>query len=276
MFENIKGRLKENEALLDNELSKIYDIFDDDYQELIHAQKYSLLGGGKRIRAFLTIEICRLFSNNTELAIPYACAIEMIHASSLIHDDLPCMDDDDFRRGKPSCHKKFGESMALLAGDAMMMKAFEILPENSMNFKATKILSNATSSMLAGQAMDIYAATNLLTLEKLIKLHQNKTGMLISAAAQLGCLAANLDETDDRYKALTQYSENIGLAFQIVDDILDYKEGKRELNSFLSFMSLEEAQAYANDLTNKGIAAISNHDDGTLTALALYLTQREF
>jgi geranylgeranyl diphosphate synthase type II len=276
MFDIIKSRLKANKDLIDKELSLIYDFNDDDYQELINAQKYSLLGNGKRIRAFLTVEFCRLFSNDISKAIPYACAIEMIHASSLIHDDLPCMDNDDFRRGKPSCHKKYGESLALLAGDALMIKAFEIISQANKTSEASKILSYATSSMLAGQTMDIYAASHLITIDKLTKLHQRKTCALISAASQLGCISADIDNSDERYIAAVQYAENIGLAFQIIDDILDYKEGKKELNSFLSVTSLEEAQAYANDLTTKGIEAISPYDNGTFTELALYLTNREF
>ena len=280
---DIKEKLMVNADVVEKALESYYSCNDSDFQNLIDAQKYGLLGGGKRIRAFLTLELCRLFSGNSALALPYACAIEMIHASSLVHDDMPCMDNDDMRRGKPSTHKQFGESIALLSGDAMMCKAFEIIANNSnlsakANLEAVKILSNSTgdNGMLAGQTIDIRAATQKLDFETLVRLHKLKTGKLISASAKIGCIAAGVCEDDERYNCAVKYAENVGLAFQIVDDILDFKEGKRELNSFLSFMSLEEATKYALDLTEMGILAIAPYDDGTLTELAKYLIVREY
>lgn len=280
---DIKEKLMVNADVVEKALKSYYSCNDSDFQNLIDAQKYGLLGGGKRIRAFLTLELCRLFSGNSDMALPYACAIEMIHASSLVHDDMPCMDNDDMRRGKPSTHKQFGESIALLSGDAMMCKAFEIIANNSnlsakANLEAVKILSNSTgdNGMLAGQTIDIRAATQKLDFETLVRLHKLKTGKLISASAKLGCIAAGVCEDDERYNCAVKYAENVGLAFQIVDDILDFKEGKRELNSFLSFMNLEEATKYALDLTEMGILAISPYDDGTLTELAKYLIVREY
>ena len=283
MFENIREKLSQNAILVENALDDYYNYSDNDCASLIEAQRYGLLGGGKRIRAFLVLELCRLFSGEVREAIPYACAIEMIHASSLIHDDMPCMDNDDFRRGKPSTHKAFGETIALISGDAMLTNAFETAIKNpylteATNAKAVLILTESTGNqgMLAGQAIDTVAGKNKLDFETLLRLHKLKTGKLISASAKLGCLAAGISSDDDKYFAAVKYAENIGLAFQIIDDILDYKEGKRELNSFLSFMSLEDAQKYANDLTKSGIETIRSYDDGTLTELALYLTQREY
>lgn len=280
---DIKERLKVNAEVVENALESYYGENDSDFQKLIDAQKYGLLGGGKRIRAFLTLELSRIFSGNYDLAIPYACAIEMIHASSLIHDDMPCMDNDDTRRGKPSTHKQFGESMALLSGDAMMVKAFKVIADNSKllaqsNIKAIGILAESTGDlgMLAGQTIDIKAATEKLDFETLVKLHKLKTGKLISASAKLGCVASGIFENDERYIASVKYAESVGLAFQIVDDILDYQEGKRELNSFLSFMSVEDATKYALELTEIGISAIVPYDDGTLTELAKYLIVREY
>lgn len=279
----IKEKLKVNAETVERALESRYTYSNSDFAELIEAQKYGLLGGGKRIRAFLVLEICRLFSGDIAPAIPYACAIEMIHASSLIHDDMPCMDNDDMRRGKPSTHKKFGESLALLSGDAMMVKAFEVAIKNPLlsveqNAKAVEILAMSTgdSGMLAGQTIDIKAATQKLDFETVVKLHKYKTGKLISASAKLGCIAAGVLEGDEKYSAAIKYAEDVGLAFQIVDDILDYNEGKRELNSFLSFMSVEEATKYALDLTESGISAISTYDDGTFSELAEYLIKREY
>ena len=283
MFENIKEKLAQNSIAIDKALAEYYDFADKDYASLIEAQRYGILGGGKRIRAFLVIEFCRLFGGEIENAIPYACAIEMIHASSLIHDDMPCMDNDDMRRGKPATHKAYGETLALISGDAMLAYAFETAIKNpyfdaSINAKAVAILAESTGNqgMLAGQAIDTVADKKKLDFETLVRLHQLKTGKLISASAKFGCLASGIAEDDKKYLAAVKYAENIGLAFQIIDDILDFQEGKRELNSFLSFMSLDEAKEYANKLTQNGISSISLYDDGTLTELAHFLTAREY
>ena len=283
MFENIKEKLSLNAALVENALAQYYDYENCDYYSLIEAQKYGLLGGGKRIRAFLTLELCRILGGDIKNAVPYACAIEMIHASSLIHDDMPCMDNDDVRRGKPSTHKAFGETLALLSGDAMLVYAFETAINNPnlsamVNAEAVKILAKSTGNqgMLAGQAIDTVAGQHKLDFETVLSLHRFKTGKLISASAKLGCLAAGISDCDEKYFASVKYAEDIGLAFQIIDDILDYMEGKRELNSFLSFMSVDEAKAYADELTESGIDAICSYDDGTLVELARYLTTREY
>jgi len=283
MYDAIITKLSNNSILLERELSRIFDYEDPDYSKIIEAQRYGLLGGGKRIRAFLVMELCRLFGGDEKNALPYACAIEMIHASSLIHDDMPCMDNDDFRRGKPSTHKAFGESLALLAGDSLIVKAFEIAIRNQhlmieSNAKAVDILSTATgdSGMLGGQTMDISAASHKLDLESLMRLHSMKTGKLISASAKLGCIAAGVGEDDERYCSSVKYAESIGLAFQIIDDILDYREGKSELNSFLAHMSEDEAISMANKLTIEGIDAIKPYDDGTLEELATYLITRNY
>lgn len=283
MFENIKEKLSQNAILIENALDGYYNYSDKDYASLIEAQRYGLLGGGKRIRAFLVLEFCRLFGGEVKYAIPYACAIEMIHASSLIHDDMPCMDNDDTRRGKPSTHKAFGETLALIAGDAMLTKAFETAINNPYfdaltNAHAVKILADSTGNqgMLAGQAIDTVVAQNKLEFETLVRLHRLKTGKLISASAKLGCIASGISNDDEHHFAAVKYAEDIGLAFQIIDDILDYQEGKREINSFLSFMSLNEAKEYADKLTRSGIESIRPYDDGTLTELAYYLTEREY
>ncbi len=283
MYDAIITKLNNNSILLERELSRIFDYEDPDYSKIIEAQKYGLLGGGKRIRAFLVMELCRLFGGDEKHALPYACAIEMIHASSLIHDDMPCMDNDDFRRGKPSTHKAFGESLALLAGDSLMVKAFETAIRNphltiESNAKVIDILSASTgdSGMLGGQTMDISAASHKLDLESLMRLHSMKTGKLISASAKLGCIAAGVGENDERYCSSVKYAECVGLAFQIIDDVLDYREGKSELNSFLAHMSEDEAISMANKLTIEGIDAIKPYDDGTLEELATYLITRNY
>lgn len=284
MLENIKKKLSDNASAVESALSAYYSCADRDYSSLIEAERYGVLGGGKRIRAFLTLTVARLFGADENAAMPYACAIEMVHASSLVHDDMPCMDNDDMRRGKPSTHKAFGETLALLAGDALLVKAFETALSNpylisSVNAVAAHRLALASGDrgMLAGQTVDTACESGGVSdLNKLIKLHGLKTGRLICASAELGCLAAGLSGDDERYGAVTHYAENIGLAFQIIDDILDFEAGERESNSFLAFMTVEEARAYAKEITESAKRAIAAYDDGTLCELADYLTVREY
>ena len=283
MFTKIKEKLSHNSILLEDALSSYYEYTDADYGELIDSQKYSLLGGGKRIRAFLVMEFCRLFGGEERAAIPYACAVEMVHAYSLVHDDLPCMDNDDMRRGKPSNHKAYGEALALLAGDSLLTKAFWVLSTNpncssSANAKAVEILSCAAGcdGMIGGQTIDIKAEKSKLDFDTLLRLHSLKTGKLICASAMLGCVAAGVCD-GERFDSAKTYAEKIGLAFQIVDDILDYENGERGVNSFLSFMSLEEAKKYARDVSYEAVESIKKYDtENTFGSLAEYLTQRQY
>lgn len=283
MYKDIKDKLLYNVDILEKALSDIFEYDDTDCRAIIEAQKYALLNGGKRIRGFLVMQFCRAFDGDENSALPYACAIEMIHASSLVHDDLPCMDNDDWRRGKPSTHKVFGEAVALLSGDALMVKAFETVNNNNRstaksNARAFSVLAQSTGDlgMLGGQTMDIFAAKKELDLDSLVRLYSMKTGKLISASAKLGCIASGVLENDDRYKAAVKYAENVGLAFQIIDDILDYRDGKSELNSFLAHLSIDDAKSKAEELTRSGIEAIAPYDDGTLSSLAEYLITRNY
>lgn len=194
--------------------------------KIADASFYSLLAGGKRVRAVLCMAVCDMLNGNEQLACEYAAAVEMLHCYSLIHDDLPCMDNDDFRRGKPSCHKAFGEAEALLAGDALLTQAFEILAgapafNPQQNVDAVKCLSHAagTRGMIWGQELDLRFENQPATEQQLQEIHKNKTGMLIDAAARLGAIAALADEATQR--AISQYAFSIGLVFQIVDDVLD-------------------------------------------------------
>lgn len=283
MYKDIKDKLLYNVDILEKALSDIFEYNDTDCRAIIEAQKYALLNGGKRIRGFLVMQFCRAFDGDENSALPYACAIEMIHASSLVHDDLPCMDNDDWRRGKPSTHKVFGEAIALLSGDALMVKAFETVNNNNRstaksNARAFSVLARSTGDlgMLGGQTMDIFAAKKELDLDSLVRLYTMKTGKLISASAKLGCIASGVLENDDRYQAAVKYAENVGLAFQIIDDILDYRDGKSELNSFLAHLSIDDAKSKAEELTRSGIEAIAPYDDGTLSSLAEYLITRNY
>lgn len=268
---------------------------DHDISILLESERYSLFAGGKRIRPALTLEFCRMFDGEDSAALPFACAVEMIHTYSLIHDDLPCMDNDELRRGKPTNHVVFGETTALLAGDSLLTGAFEVAASNSavgsdISAKAVAYLANCAGryGMVGGQIMDLEGEKKKLTLDQLLKLHSLKTGALIGAAAVMGALAAGVDLTDPRMEDVVTYSENVGLAFQIVDDILDQTGSAEELgknigvdaehekNTFLSFFSVEEAQFYADRLTKEAIDAIRKYPNSeTLCSIAEWLATRK-
>ena len=241
--------------------------------KMLEAMAYSLKNGGKRIRPLLTLEFCRICGGDYEKAFPFALGAEMIHTYSLIHDDLPCMDDDDMRRGKPSSHKVFGEANALLAGDALLTYAFETVlsaPEMSGEKKAAAGLALAKaagcSGMIAGQVMDLENEGKKAALDEVSATDRLKTGELIRAAALLGCIAAGADE--EKKKAATEYCDNIGLAFQIVDDILDVtsddatlgkpvgSDSENEKSTYVSLLGLEKSKELADELTQKAKAAL--------------------
>ena len=287
--------LMNRDATMTEDALRKYYTEDEDIRVLLDAERYSLFAGGKRIRPLLTLEFCRMFGGDDAAALPFACAVEMIHTYSLIHDDLPCMDDDEMRRGKPTNHKVFGESTALLAGDSLLTGAFEAAASNTevgaeVAAKAVAYLASCAGryGMVGGQIMDLEGEKKKLTLDQLLKLHSLKTGALISAASVLGALAAGVDLTDPRMEDVVTYAENIGLAFQIVDDILDRTGDSAELgknvgvdtehekNTFLSFFTVEEAQFYADRLTREAINAIRKYrDSDALCTLAEWLAPRK-
>ncbi len=203
---------------------------------LFEAMAYSLNAGGKRIRPILMMAAYEIFRENGRDVLPFACAMEMIHTYSLIHDDLPAMDDDDLRRGKPTCHKVYGNAIAILAGDGLLTEAFRVLAEGNGNGNwpaATRLalvrefsLAAGAHGMVGGQAMDILSEHQEVDLETVRFIHTHKTGAIIRASVRVGALLADADETS--LQTLTRYGERIGVAFQIVDDILDV-EGDTEL-----------------------------------------------
>lgn len=208
------------------------------YGVVQEAMRYSTLGGGKRLRGMLCLELCRLGCGEYERAVPFAAAIEMIHAYSLIHDDLPCMDNDELRRGKPSCHVRFGEANALLAGDALLTRAFEYALrecdyaamgyERGVRGALTLAQCAGLDGMIGGQAIDLrFENTRQMTPEVLGTLHALKTGALIRAACLMGGIAGGMDE--GQLELCEKYAAQIGLAFQIMDDILDVTATSEEL-----------------------------------------------
>ncbi len=233
---------------------------------MLKAMAYSLENGGKRIRPMLTLEFCRACGGDFMKAVPLAVGVEMIHTYSLIHDDLPCMDDDDIRRGKPSSHKVFGEANALLAGDSLLTLAFEtVLSANGISGEAKAkaglelAKSAGCSGMIAGQVMDLANEGKSVSLDEVRATDRRKTGELIRVSAVLGCIAAGADEAE--IKAAEDYCDNIGLAFQIVDDILDVtsdevtlgkpigSDSQNEKSTYVSLLGLEESSRYASELT---------------------------
>lgn len=237
------------------------------------AMAYSLENGGKRIRPMLTLEFCRLCGGDYMAAIPLAVGIEMIHTYSLIHDDLPCMDDDDMRRGKPSSHKVYGYANALLAGDSLLTLAFETVLSASnlsaeIKARAGLELAKAAgcSGMIAGQVMDLENEGKSASIDEIRATDKCKTGELIRVSAVIGCIAAGADE--EKIIAAEKYCENIGLAFQIVDDILDVTSDEETLgkpigsdldnkkSTYVSLLGLEESSRYASELTEKAKEAL--------------------
>lgn len=260
------------------------------------AMRYSTLGGGKRVRASLVYATGRALGAPLETLNGPACAVELIHAYSLIHDDLPCMDDDALRRGRPTCHRAFDEATALLAGDALQALAFEALSHHpdlavsdSQKIAMVSILSFAIGSlgMAGGQAMDLEATGQELTLDELENMHQWKTGALIEASVRLGALAAG-ENSRQTLDPLGHYGRNIGLAFQIIDDILDIEGDTATLgktagadqaldkSTYPRLLGLEGARERAQNLRTEALASLSALGDNAaeLEALARFILDR--
>ena len=264
--------------------------------KLIDAMRYSLEAGGKRVRPMLVMEFNAVCGGKPEAALPFACAVEMIHTYSLIHDDLPCMDDDDLRRGKPSNHKVFGEDTALLAGDALQTLAFEILSSEKTAAlagdmacrKAVNTLAKYSGcvGMAGGQMIDLVSENTHAPLEVVEELIGKKTACLLQAACELGCIAANAD--DEKIKAASEYGKSIGYAFQIQDDILDMTStnevlgkpvGSDEENNkstIVSLLGIEQSRKLVDEYTAKAIAALGRLGGNTkgLSFFALDLAKR--
>lgn len=265
-------------------------------KNLVDSMRFSLEAGGKRIRPTLTLAFAELLGATAKEAMPFACAVEMIHTYSLIHDDLPCMDDDDMRRGKPSNHKVYGEDIALLAGDALQSLAFDTMTlDETIDLsgyekacKCVSILSRycGTIGMVGGQVIDLEYENKNATLDIITEMDKKKTGGLIKAACLMGCVVGNANS--DELLAAEKYAENIGLAFQIVDDILDVTSTEQELGkpigsdaennktNYVTELGIDECKALADKLTIEAIESLSvfKGDTGYLVTLAKKLATR--
>lgn len=227
-------------------------------QELKNSMHYSATNGGKRFRPVLSLLVADLLKKEAQSVLPFAVAVEMIHTYSLIHDDLPCMDNDDFRRGSPTNHKVYGEDFALLAGDALLTEAFLIIAEaysqrGSLAAQLTRLLSEAAGvrGMVGGQAIDLRAGQKVFSKEELTHLHSLKTGALIRVAVEGAALIA--DASPAEILALRNFGAGLGLAFQIADDILDHGEKDQDVRSFTGILGLEKTRALLQEISQEAL-----------------------
>ncbi|MDZ4099699.1 MAG: farnesyl diphosphate synthase [Methylophilaceae bacterium] len=265
--------------------------------KLHQAMRYSVMGGGKRVRALLSHaagELCHAEPDKIDAA---ASAVELIHAYSLVHDDMPCMDDDDLRRGKPSCHKQYDDATALLVGDALQSLAFQLLSQPGLCTKAERQLemlnllavASGSRGMAGGQAIDLASVGHSLDQAELEYMHIHKTGALIRAAALLGAYCAE-DVEPEKIKAIDHYAQSIGLAFQVVDDILDSeadtatlgktagKDAESNKPTYVTILGLSRAKSHAKELYDTAIGHVSSYgsDAQRLVQLADFITHRSF
>jgi len=286
-----ENRIGEYRSYVENFLKEWYTRFRDEPQgKLFEAMEYSLLAGGKRLRPVFAFEFCRLCGAEWQKAVPFAAAVEMIHTYSLIHDDLPCMDNDDYRRGRPTNHKVFGETMAVLAGDALLTDAFAVaataqLPHPEDMAFAISVLSECAGSlgMVGGQVLDTLSEERECTEEEIYNIQTRKTGALINAACVLGAIAGGA--TEEQIDGAARFAGALGLAFQIRDDMLDVIGTKEEMgkgvgtdetkNTFVRLYGLEECEELVRKYTAVAIEALEVFEDTDfIISLSKSLTER--
>ena len=288
---NFEERSQEYREFVENYLKSIYPKYSDQPQQpLFAAMEYSLLAGGKRLRPIFALDFCRMCGGDWKNAAPFAAAVEMIHTYSLIHDDLPSMDNDDFRRGRPTNHKVYGEAMAILAGDGLLTDAFMLaasakLPNPEDMATAIALMAEGAGSlgMVGGQVLDIMSEERELTEQEVLDIQSRKTGKLISIACCLGVLAAG--GTDQQFDAAAQFAAYLGLAFQIRDDMLDVIGTQEEMgrgvgtdaakNTFVRLYGLEKCEELVQKYTKYAIDALAAFKNTEyMVALAKSLTDR--
>ncbi len=291
---NFNDKFRTYQFEIERNLNKFLSQKGQGYEVIFDASRYSLLNSGKRIRPILMLEFYKLCGGKGDLVYNFACALEMIHSYSLIHDDLPCMDDDDFRRGKPSCHKQFSEDIALLAGDTLLTEAFlvamqtENIPSDRV-VKAAKFLAECAGAngMIGGQVMDITGKA-FEGLELTLQMYELKTGCLIKAATVCGAILAGAD--DNQIKNAETYARKLGFAFQIIDDILDAtgdeavlgkpvgSDDKNGKVTYAKKVGIDNARNKAKELTEEALGTLELFDGDTtfLKELTQFLLQRDY
>jgi geranylgeranyl diphosphate synthase type II len=293
---NLKTYLIARQKLIDRALGGYLPKANTKPATLHKAMRYSLFAGGKRLRPILCLAAAEACRGNIDDALPLACALECIHTYSLVHDDLPNMDNDDFRRGRPTCHKVFGEGIAVLAGDALLTIAFEIVsmakpaPRYDVSTLLREIAVAAGSTkLIAGQVADLEAEGKNVKRDQLQFIHENKTAAILKSSARLGAMSANAD--GKKLSAITRFGQRLGLAFQIIDDILDVTQTSEILGksagkdvaakkaTYPAVIGLEKSRAEARRLTRQAhnaLSVFSSSDAEPLHALANYLLEREY
>lgn len=288
-FDNI---LKNDIRKVNNSLLSFIPDAKDGQYKVVEAMKYSLKNGGKRIRPVLALEFAKVCGGSRDDCVPFACAVEYVHTYSLIHDDLPCMDNDDLRRGKPSCHKQFDEATALLAGDALLTHAFEIISNSDLSddkkVMSISLLSqnSGVSGMLGGQVIDLLYEQGNPTLKELLTVYKLKTGALISAACLIGCICAGADS--HQLSAASKFAYSLGIAFQIQDDILDIIGDEEKLGkpvgsdacnskaTYASIVGIDKAKYDVQRLTQNAVKQLEYFDDTEfIEQLAYRLVNRD-
>jgi len=291
----LSDAMKECGVLVENELDKLITVPNTPEKKVAEAMRYAVLGGGKRLRPFLLMEVAGLFNVTPAGALRAGAALEMVHCYSLIHDDLPCMDNDDMRRGKPSCHIAFGETTALLAGDALLTRAFDVLADEKthsdpvVRCQLVTELARAAgfNGMIGGQQLDMMAADVDMDLVEITRLQQMKTGRLISYACEAGAIMGKAPYNERQI--LLAYAKDIGLAFQIADDILDVESSAEVMGknvrkdvdalkaTFVSFLGLDEAKKQARTLVEQAVSYLDIFDARAdmLRDLARFVVERK-
>jgi geranylgeranyl diphosphate synthase, type II len=294
---DLQRYLKSRAAIIESELKANIAAPDGPANRLFEAMRYSLLAGGKRLRPILALAACEAVGGQISSAIGYACALEMIHTYSLVHDDLPCMDDDDLRRGQPTNHKMFGEAVATLAGDGLLTDAFGLAARSA---KAAQVPADlivdtiaelaaaaGSAGMVAGQVIDLMAEGRPMTLAELEYLHSHKTGALFVASVCGGARLGGANEC--QLQALREYARALGLAFQVIDDLLDLEQSSEQLGkrshkdqargkaTYPALIGAEESRRLAHDLARKARGALADFDERAepLRMLASFAVERK-
>ncbi len=284
---------EEDIRLIEAALERILPAANTQPPSIHEAMRYSVFAGGKRLRPMLCVETARIFSNDPTIAMEAACALEFIHTYSLIHDDLPALDNDDLRRGKPTCHKKFGEALAILSGDGLLTLAFETLArvpgEAQRRVEVIREIAHSAGTvdgMVGGQVADLEAERKKTTLDELAYIHRSKTASLIRASIVAGALLGGADANEAG--SMKRFGEDIGWAFQVVDDILDVEESSAALGktagkdqaqqkaTYPSVMGLAKSHEFAKELADRALAELAPYGDraARLRELAEFLVRR--
>lgn len=289
----IANYLEQQSRLIEERLDHLIPLRHGAHQQLFEAARYAVLGGGKRLRPILTLATTEMFGGNVSEALNPACSLEMIHTYSMIHDDLPCMDDDDYRRGRLTLHRQYNEGLAVLAGDFLLTYAFDVLANDPHlnDAKKTKLISllarrSGSEGMIGGQVMDLAFEGKQINLDALRLLHRNKTAALLTASIEFGGIICNADPL--HLEQLRRFGENLGLSFQIIDDILDVtssvsKHGRsiasdviNEKSTYVSLLGLDQAREYAQECYQEAIKTLKTlpYDTSLLMKLSDFVVKR--